>query len=39
MDFPNYGNFDDEKERPTERKLVIKDQASYSPPKSKKKGR
>ena len=31
MNFPSYRDFVDEKERPTERKLMIKDQASYQP--------
>lgn len=31
MNFPSYRDFVDEKERPTERKFMIKDQASYQP--------
>jgi hypothetical protein len=29
MNFPSYRDFVDEKERPTERKFIMKDQASY----------
>ena len=31
MNFQSYEDFDEEKERPTERKFIVKDQVFYQP--------